>query len=941
VSEPLSRRNPTGSSAPDGAAPTDETPDVFLSYSRTDQPVVLRLAVALEEADWSVWIDREDVPPASEWRDELALGIRTAHTFVFVLSKDSVKSDYCRWELGEAVRLGKRLIPVVIEDVKEAPDQLASRQYIFARPQDDFAQAVSTLSTALATDLDWVREHRHWLLEAMRWDSHDRDRSLLVRGRDLKQAEAWFSRQGANLEPRPTELQAQYLLASRAWETRRTQIVAVAVAVALAVTIVLGIAALLQRNRARDQAATARSRELAIAADSQIRIDPERSLLLAKEAVRTKATAEADNALRRAMQEDRLLAEIPVRAKRIGALVNDVSFSPDGKRVAAAAKGGTVMVAAAGGAGEPILLPTGRPGADDICSNGAGGAQHDVTFSPDGTQVAAADDFGRISVWRLSRPAAPVTSPFCLARATPPTAVDLLGLLTGNRVFPPAALAFSSGEVVQLVESDGDVTRWRWETDAKPTVVSRGGGAPVDAAFSNDAGVVAVALDGSVRVRPRGSSTWRTLPLRDVHAIAVSGDGSTVAAVSGRSIFVSHPAESTDVQTLRAPATVRAIAVDRSGDALAIGDSRNAIRVWDLTEDDASPTVLAGSAGVVTAVAFSADGKKLVSGSDDGVVRVWAADAGRPVRARLVSDGRLLALSAQSATRGWILSDGTRRPLAGLPEVVDELSVSRDGSRAAVAADAVVSGAVRLWDTSGGPQPREITFARGVNGVAVSPDGSRLAVAEGRTFRIVPWLSTEGAVLASSDEDQYTTPAFSPDGRRVAVADYTGKSSTVLVWNVGSGHAPIRRFSAVGGVTDIDYSDDGNTLVASASDGAVRIVDVEGDSPPVVLRGHEGPANGVGLSPDGSELVSGGSDGSIRVWELETGKDVAFSGPGGPIADVAFTSEGSSIVASSTEATRIFGCRFCGSTSEVLARADRATARELTAAERALFLHER
>jgi len=941
VSEPLSRSNQTGASPADGAAATDETPDVFLSYSRTDQPVVLRVARALEDDGWSVWIDREDVPPASEWREELALGIQTTHTFVFVLSKGSVRSDYCRWELGEAVRLGKRLIPLVIEDVGNAPDQLASRQYIFARPQDDFEQAVSTLSTALATDLDWVREHRHWLLEAIRWDSHDRDRSLLVRGRDLKQAEAWFSRQGANLEPRPTELQAQYLLASRAWETRRTQIVAVAVAVALAVTIVLGIAALLQRNRARDQAATARSRELAIAAGSQVGIDPERSLLLAKEAVRTKATAEADNALRRALEEDHLLAEIPVRAKRIGALVNDVSFSPDGKRVAAAAKAGTVMVAAADGVGTPIVLPTGRRRADDICSNGAGGAQYDVTFSPDGAQVAAADDFGRISVWRLSQPAKPTTSSFCLARTTPPSAVDLLGLLTGNRVFPPAALAFSSGEVVQLVESDGDVTRWPWETSSKPTVVARGDGAPIAAAFSDDGGTVAVALERSVRIRPRGSSTWRMLPLPDVNAIAVSGDGSTVAAASGRSIVVSRSADPTGTRTLNAPAPVRTIAVDGGGDALAIGDNRNAIRVWDLTREDAAPSVLAGSAGAVTALAFSPDGGRLVSGSDDGVVRVWAADAGRPLRARLVSDGRLLALSTQSPSRGWIVADGIRRHLAGLPDAVDELSVSRDGSRAAVAADAVVSGAVRLWDTAAGPQPREITFARGVNGVAVSPYGSRLAVAEGRTFRIVPWLSTDGGVLASSDEDQYTTPAFSPDGRRVAVAEYTGKTSRVLVWNVGSGRTPIRRFSALGGVTDIDFSGDGKTLVASGSDGAVRIVDVESDSPPVVLRGHEGPANGVGLSPDGSELVSGGSDGSIHVWELETGKDVAFDGPGGAIADVAFTSDGSAIVASSTEGTRIYGCRFCGSTSEVLARADRATTRDLTAAERALFLHER
>ena len=175
-----------------------------------------------------VYSESEDVPPASEWREELASGIQAAHTFVFVLSPRSVESDYCRWELGEAVRLGKRLIPVVIRDVKEAPAQLAARQYVFMRPEDDFAEALTTLTTALSTDLEWVREHRHWLLEAIRWDAHDRDRSLLVRGQDLRRAEAWFGRQKPDLEPRPTELQAQYLLASRAWQTRRTQITAAA-----------------------------------------------------------------------------------------------------------------------------------------------------------------------------------------------------------------------------------------------------------------------------------------------------------------------------------------------------------------------------------------------------------------------------------------------------------------------------------------------------------------------------------------------------------------------------------------------------------------------------------------------------------------------------------------------------------------------------------------
>jgi WD40 repeat protein len=306
-----------------------------------------------------------------------------------------------------------------------------------------------------------------------------------------------------------------------------------------------------------------------------------------------------------------------------------------------------------------------------------------------------------------------------------------------------------------------------------------------------------------------------------------------------------------------------------------------------------------------------------------------------------VSDERLLVRDGRDRTRALILADGERRLVAGLPAAVDELSVSRRGRRAALPAAAIDSPAVLLWDTTEGPQPRQITFARGVNGVALSPDGSRLAVAEGRTFRVVPWLSTAGVVLASSDNDEFTTPTFSPDGRRVAAAAYNGKSSTILVWDVGSRGAPIARFGTLGHVADIDFNADGTTLAAATSDGAVRVLNVDGDSPPLVLRGHEGPVNGVGLSRDGSEVVSGGSDGSIRVWELETGKSVAFAGPGGALADVAFTGDGSQIVASSTEGTRVYSCRFCGPTSAVVTRAEQATTRRLTAAERALFLHER
>ena len=48
--------------------------DVFLSYSRRDREVALRLHAALVERGKEVWIDEEDIPPTARWRDDLRIG---------------------------------------------------------------------------------------------------------------------------------------------------------------------------------------------------------------------------------------------------------------------------------------------------------------------------------------------------------------------------------------------------------------------------------------------------------------------------------------------------------------------------------------------------------------------------------------------------------------------------------------------------------------------------------------------------------------------------------------------------------------------------------------------------------------------------------------------------------------------------------------------------
>jgi WD40 repeat protein len=139
------------------------------------------------------------------------------------------------------------------------------------------------------------------------------------------------------------------------------------------------------------------------------------------------------------------------------------------------------------------------------------------------------------------------------------------------------------------------------------------------------------------------------------------------------------------------------------------------------------------------------------------------------------------------------------------------------------------------------------------------------------------------------------------------------------------------------------FSHDGKRLVAAQTDGGVYVWDVDGSRAPIVLRGHPDGANSAAFSLESNDLVaSGGADGTVRVWRLDKGaQSVAIPSAEGTIRAVAFTPNGSGLIAVGSRGARIWSCDFCGSTSDVLAVAQQRETRALTPDERALFLHDR
>src|SRR5262249_40548763 len=155
---------------------------------------------------------------------------------------------------------------------------------------------------ALGTDLEWQQQHTRLLQRAVEWDKR-KDSSLLLRGRDLDEAAEQLAA-NAGKEPRPTELQSHYVLASRKASSRRQRTLLGGVRVALAVSIGLAVVALLARNTANDRADVARSQALAAQADQALAGDPKGALSNAIRAVEKHETAEASDALRRAIVAD-------------------------------------------------------------------------------------------------------------------------------------------------------------------------------------------------------------------------------------------------------------------------------------------------------------------------------------------------------------------------------------------------------------------------------------------------------------------------------------------------------------------------------------------------------------------------------------------------------------------------------------------------------------
>jgi len=168
---------------------------VFISYSRKDGAFAQELLTALDLLGFHPYLDKADIAPGEPWEDRLGSLIRMADSVVFVLSPHSVASKHCSWEVEEAARESKRLVPIVITPIVDldVPEALRKINYVYFAQGQSFSNGLVNLNRALKADAGWIREHTRIGELAARWLERRKALPLLLRGSDLDDVLRWMA----------------------------------------------------------------------------------------------------------------------------------------------------------------------------------------------------------------------------------------------------------------------------------------------------------------------------------------------------------------------------------------------------------------------------------------------------------------------------------------------------------------------------------------------------------------------------------------------------------------------------------------------------------------------------------------------------------------------------------------------------------------------------
>ncbi|NJL48326.1 MAG: TIR domain-containing protein [Leptolyngbyaceae cyanobacterium SM2_5_2] len=823
-------------------------PSIFISYSRRDVEFVNQLVQALKDKGFIIWLDRENIPIAANWQDEVEKGIASAHTFIFVISPNSVKSEHCALERDLAGQLGTRIIPICCNKNYEQKnlDELRLGLINFVDFQDlDFPVAFAQLVEALKTDLKDAETYNELSRKAYDWNHGGQKKEYLLSRSDCRRLEKWLYNR--NVTPSKVsclsevkELSKRYLTESRNHLNRQRN------SLLLASTMLGGLIFALSGVAVKSDLGEIDA--LVSSLEQKQGLEGLVTALRASEKLEgnlfssEKLHFEAITALHKELLGVRELNMLKGHERG----VFDVAFSPKGEYLVSGGEDKTIRVWDF--SGKELAVYQQQQHDDRVIA---------IEFSPDGDFFLSASYDGKVNLWSCQ----------------------------------PDFLAEHIKDYVPLEQHKSDTPTLDCRFVKTLTPENSNAGIVRLSVSPNGQHIAAASLDKKVYLWTRGEDLYQQqqiflhtavpwgLDFSANSSILVSADQSGQMLV--RAIGSKQVAAKQNIGRF-----VTDVRFSRDGRWIAIGGENGLLKLWDLQQNKLVD--LPGHSAGFVRVMFSPNDNTLASADTLGNMYLWKPNV---LEAALQPDAdkKLLPLT-----------------LKGHQDGISRIRFSPDGR---YLASTSLDDTIRLWLTTEGDSqndsrsptaPESYAVLEGhedeVLNVAFSPpnggdQSSAYLATTSRDSTIRLWRTQTG-IQPLTHENRLFDIDFHPQQDVLA----TGGTNSISLWDLSNYKRKKIEYNKPGigkpddlEIVSIDYSPSGEFLVAGDSKGEIRLwqPDISIDSKSYYAKKQKSHRNlaekvlvdgvfVVRFSPDGTFIASGGADGKVKFWD--TSKEMKLLG---------------------------------------------------------------
>jgi WD40 repeat protein len=291
---------------------------------------------------------------------------------------------------------------------------------------------------------------------------------------------------------------------------------------------------------------------------------------------------------------------------------------------------------------------------------------------------------------------------------------------------------------------------------------------------------------------------------------------------------------------------------------------------------------LVGHSGPVNACAVTPDGRRVVSASFDGTLKVWDLESGRVlatlmghasgvIACAITADGeRVVSTSSDRTLKAWdVERECALITLRGHTGWVRACALTADERRVLSGSS---DGTMKVWDLESG---RMLATLEGhgdrVSACAITADSQRV-VSGGLAGALHVWDLESGRVLTALEgHDGGVNACTLAGGQRIVSASI---DRTLKVWDLESGRSLVTLTGHTFGVNACAVTADGRRVISASDDKTLKVWDIENGQTLATFEGHTLRVNGCAVTADARHVISASDDGALKVWALESGRAV-------------------------------------------------------------------